>query len=752
MKFASSRRRFLLAGATAGGLLLGYGLFKPRDLLGTGNVFPVSGDEVALNAWLKIDNDGILTVAVPRAEMGQGVYTALPMLVAEELDIAWENVRVEQAPIASVYGNIVTLVDSSLFDTHDHGWLAGGMRWTLARSARALAVQVTGGSSSVRDAWLPMRTAGATARDMLIRAAAVRLDVAPEALSARDGMVVDSESGRSLAYGTIAAEAALLPPATQVTLRPSASYRHLGKPRPRLDIPAKTNGSAEFGIDIHDENMLFAAIRHAPVLGGQIGDVDLAAIEARSGVVKALRMDDAVVAIGKTWWHAENSLRQTQIEFIDGPYASASSASMAAACAEALDANDGFGHENKGDALAQLGAADVIRADYQVPLLAHACLEPMNCTVRIDAGGAEIWCGNQAPDILRKLAADHLGIDAENVVFHSPLLGGGFGRRAEPDAMMRALKIAATLRGQTVKLVYSREEDIQHDMYRPAVASRFAARLDANGRISAWHNHIASPSVTQAVVGRMFPSLPLGGPDKTNAEGAAFLPYDVPHRRVEHTPVPSPVPVGFWRSVGHSYNAFFSECFIDELATACATDPIEFRLRHLQERPRERQVLTLARNLSDWSAPLAENRARGVALHESYGSIVAQVAEISLVDGRIKIHRVVCVIDCGQVVNPDIVIAQMESGIVYGLTAALYGDVKVADGRIQQWNFPDYRMLSMDEMPVIQTHVVESGAAPGGAGEPGTPPIAPAVANALANLQGVRQRRLPLKSESHKLT
>ena len=746
MKLSLPRRRFLLAGATlGGGLLIGYGLFKPRDLLGDRELLTLSGDEVALNAWLKIDSAGVVTVAVPRAEMGQGVYTALPMLVAEELDIAWADVRVEQAPIDAVYGNIMMLVDTAPFDQHDHGWLANGMRWTLERTARVLGVQATGGSSSVRDAWLPMRTAGAAARDMLMRAAAARLDVKVTELRASDGAVVHDASGRSLRYGAVAAEAAELSPPSEFTLHQPGTYRHLGKPVPRLDVPGKTDGSAPFGIDTRVEGMLYAAIRAAPVPGGTVAAVDLGAIEASAGIVKALSLDDAVAVIGRSYWHAENALRQAKIEFDDGPNAALSSASIEASFASAIDDDDGFAYENEGDARAQLGEFDVLRAEYRVPLLAHACMEPMNCTARVGSEGAEIWCGNQAPGVLRLLAAGALDIAQERVVLHTPMLGGGFGRRVEADVMLRALAIARAVPGETVKLIYSREEDLQHDTYRPPALSRFAARLDDLGRIMAWHNHIASPSVSHAVIGRAFPHLPVGGPDKTNAEGAAFMPYAVPHRKVEHSSVPLPVAVGFWRSVGHSYNAFFTECFIDELALASAADPVDFRLAHLKERARETRVLELARDLSNWRGALPPGHARGVALHESFHSIVAQVAEISLEGGEIRVHRVVCVIDCGQVVNPDIVIAQMESGIVFGLTAALYGDVKVVNGRIQQWNFPDYRMLTLREMPRIETHVVESGAAPGGAGEPGTPPIAPAVANALAALTGTRQRSLPLK-------
>ena len=747
MKFSSGRRRFLLtAGVVGGGLLIGYGLFKERELLGDPGVLPTEGDQVALNAWLKIDAAGRVTVAVPRAEMGQGVYTALPMLVAEELGAAWRDVRAEQAPVDKVYGNIAVLTDAAPLDPHDQGFVATTVRWSLSRVARVLGVQVTGGSTSVRDAWLPMRTAGAAARDMLTRAAAARLDVPPGELEVRDGRVMHAASGRALAFGALVGEAAALAPPDRIVFRDPAERRLLGRPVARTDVPAKVDGSAHFGADVRHAGTVYAAIRIAPVFGGRLGSFDRAALEARPGVIGVVPLDDALVVVGRTWWHAEQALAANRVEFSAGPGAGVATADLFARYAEAIDADDGFAYEDQGDAREALRGADVLRAEYRAPMLAHACMEPMNCSVRLGDGTADIWCGNQAPDLLRLIAADMLDLPPERVRLHTPFLGGGFGRRAEPDFMRYAIAIAQAVPDQTVQLVYSREQDLQHDTYRPPVLSRFAARLDGDGRIAAWHNHIAGPSVSQATIARAFPDLPLGGPDKTSAEGAAHLPYAVPARRVEHSKVDIPAPVGFWRSVGHSYNAFFTECFVDELAAAAATDPFAFRLAHLRGRPRESRVLTLLEAASDWGSAPPAGRARGLALHESFHSIVGQVAEVSIEDGHVRVHRVVCVIDCGQVVNPDIVIAQMESGIVFGLTAALYGDTRLQDGRVQQWNFPDYRMVTMKEMPQIETHVIESGAEPGGVGEPGTPPIAPAVVNAASRLLGRRIRTLPLRS------
>lgn len=746
MSFPSGRRRFLLTGTVVGGgLLIGYGLFKPRDLLGDPAVLSVDAGEVALNAWLKIAEDGSVTVAVPRAEMGQGVYTALPMLVAEELDVPWSKVKVEQAPIDGVYGNVVMMIAGAPFDYADEGWLASTARWSMGRLGRVLGLQVTGGSTSVRDGWLPMRTAGAAARDMLVRAAAARLEVHRNDLEVSDGAVMHAETGRSLSFGALAGEAARLDPAPDVQLKSREDYRFLGKPVPRVDVPAKVTGSAEFGIDVRVADQLYAAIKSAPVFGGSLVRVDAAKIQSMPGVAAVVELADAVAVIADSYWHAQSALNAADIEFAAGNNNEVSTSSLFQAYTTALDDGDFFTYESTGNAEEALAEVEVIAAEYRAPLLAHACMEPMNCTVRIDGERAEIWCGNQAPDILRMVAAETLDIPSENVTVHTPLLGGGFGRRGETDFMLRAISIAQTLPGRAIQLIYSREEDIQHDTYRPPATARFRARLDDAGRIVAWHNQIASPSVLQAVLRRTFPKLPTGGPDRTNIEGAAFLAYATPHRRVEHAAVDLPVPIGFWRSVGHSFNAFFTECFMDELAEAAGMDPLKFRLAHLDDHPRETRVLELLRDFGGWHTPLGEGRAVGMALHESFNSIVGQIAEVGIDNGQIRVHRVVCVIDCGQLVNSEIVIMQMESGIVFGLTAALYGDVRVESGRVMQWNFPDYRMLSLKDMPRIETHVIESDAEPGGAGEPGTPPIAPAVANAVSALTGRRIRTLPIR-------
>jgi len=609
MSFSRARRRFLLSGvAVGGGLLLGYAMSRPRDLLGDPRLLPTRAGETALNAWLRIAEDGRVTVAVPRAEMGQGVYTALPMLVAEELDVPWSALAVEQAPIAKVYGNIAALVASLPLADDDQDWLARSGRFGLERVARVLGVQVTGGSSSVRDAWLPMRTAGAAARLMLTAAASARLDVPFAELQANDGVVSHCASGRRLSYGSLAAEAALLEPPAKIALKPRAACRFIGQPTARLDLPDKVTGAARFGIDVIEPDMLHAAIRIAPVFGARLQSVDRAALEASPGVTAVITSDDAVAVVARSWWQAEQALQRVPPLFDDGGPAPPSTASVLADYARALDEEDGFNYERRGDARATLAEGQIISAEFHVPPLAHVCMEPMNCTARVDATGAEIWCGNQAPDLLRLLAADALDVAADEVVLHTPLLGGGFGRRVEADVMLRALHVARALPGRTIKLTYSREQDIQHDTYRPPVLSRFEARLDDKGRVLAWRNRIASPSVSQAVLHRAFPRLPLGGPDRTNVEGAAWLAYEIPHRSVEHVACPLRLPVGFWRSVGHSHHAFFTECFIDELARAAGRDPFAYRLEHLNPSSREHRVLGMLQEV--WTRPLSDGRAR----------------------------------------------------------------------------------------------------------------------------------------------
>ncbi len=747
MSFSGSRRRFLVRGVlVGGGLLLGYGLGKPRDLLGRGAMFAANADEIALNAWVKIATDGTVTIAVPRVEMGQGVHTALPMILAEEMDVAWAQVQVEQAAINPLFANIVGWTDLVPWDDEDDGAIGVTLRWTYARLARTLGIQVTGGSTSVRDAWLPMRTAGAAARTLLLSAAAQRLVVGYASLTVRDGVIAHAASGRTLTFGEMAASAARLPAPRSVVFKPPDRYTLLGRALPRLDIPAKTNGSARFGIDTFEPGMLFAAIKASPVFGGKLGKIDLAAIKRAPQVVEVIALPDAVAVVATTYWHAQQALNSAQIIFDPGSSGQESLETIYASFEQAFSDGSFFPYEDVGDTSSALQEQTSLSAEYRVPLLAHACLEPLNCTARVTVEGADIWCGNQAPDLLQMNAANFLGCERANVRIHTPYLGGGFGRRSEPDVMLQTLAIARALPGKLIKLVWSREEDLQHDTYRPPAMARLQARLGDHGRISAWRYQGVSPDISPKFIGRLYPGLPIKGPDRTSVDGAVFLPYAFAQRRVEHCAVSvDPVPIGTWRSVGSSQNAFFVESFIDELALVAHTDPMSFRLAHLAQNARATQVLARLRARSAWDTPAATGHARGIAFCRIYGSFVGQVAEVSLTAGVPRVHRVTCVVDCGQVINPNIVEAQLESGILFGLTAALWGEAPYTQRRVTLNNFDDYRILKMAEAPTIDLEILSSQEAPGGIGELGTPPIAPAVANALAALTGQRLRTLPLK-------
>ena len=741
-----TRRRFLVAGAAlGGGLLIGLHVATRRDVLGDPAVFPTRDGEIALNAWLKIATDGTVTVAVPRSEMGQGVYTSLPMLLADELGAAWDRVRFEQSTVDRVYGNVEVMADGLPLDPLDDGGFASFARWTARKMGVGLGIQMTGGSSSIRDAWEPMRTAGAVAREMLIGAAAARWEVDATECEAREGHVVHAGSARQAGFGELAeAAAAAGPPSEWPKLKDPRNSTLIGRPLPRIDIPAKVDGSAQFGIDIAQPDMLHATVRVSPVFGGTVKTVDSTTASTMPGVYKIVTLPDGVAAVADSYWRAKKAVQAVSVEFTDPPE-TPDSTDIRARLAADLDTREGHVFDERGDVESALaGAAVRLEAEYEVPYLAHACMEPMNCTARVADGSCEVWAPNQAPTVLRSVAAEVAGVPTDAVTVHTTLLGGGFGRRFETDTVVQAVSIAKETDGRPVRLVWSREEDIQHDVYRPASLARFEGGLDASGKASVFHARLVSQSVVSGVTGRNL-GFEAGLPDKTTAEGVAHLAYEIPTRRVEHVVTELPVPVGFWRSVGHSHNAFFSECFVDEMANAASADPVAFRRALLSRHPRHRAVLDLLAEKADWAQPVAEGIGRGVALHRSFASIVGQIVELELVAGQPKINRVVCVVDCGQVVNPDTVVAQMESGIVFGLSAALFGEITLTGGRVAQSNFPNYPVVRLADMPRIETHIVESHEPPGGVGEPGTPPIAPAVANALFDLTGRRLRKLPLR-------
>jgi isoquinoline 1-oxidoreductase beta subunit len=747
-KNKARRRLFIATALVGGGLLVGYAL-RGRDRVARVPAFARGGEALELNGWVKIAPDGTVTVAVSHQEMGQGVYTALPMLVAEELDADWSKVRAEQAPVDKVYGNMVVLGDSLPVDPDDTGALATALRWVAHKASELLGLMVTGGSTSSRDAWTPMRVAGASAREMLVTIAARRWNVAPGECFTDAGYVLRRGSGDRLGYGELAAEAAQLEPPRRPRLKPRAEYKLIGTPAPRLDLPAKVNGSAQFGIDVRLPGMLYAAIKQCPVLGGKLGAYDDTKARAMPGFKAVVPLANAVAVVADSWWRATRALDTLGINWDEGKHAGLDTTAIFAQYGRDMEHGKATTYADRGDAAAALTrAGKVLEAEYRAPLLAHATMEPMNCTARFGDGRCEVWAPNQSPTLVQWIASRAAGLDMASVAVHTTYLGGGFGRRAEMDYVTQAVTVAKNVPGAPVKLVWSREEDMQHDMYRPAAIAKFRAALDGAHAPLAWWNRIVGPSVTRSFMDR---TLPWGGmdfpPDKTNAEGAADLPYEFANFHVEHVLSKTPVPVGFWRSVGHSYNAFFTECFLDELAEAAGQDPFQFRRALLGRHPRHLRVLATAAGKAGWGTPPASGIGRGIALHGSFRSIVAQVAEVSVsAKGELRVHRVVCAVDCGATINPDTIAAQMESAVVFGLTAALHGEITLAKGRVQQANFPDYRMVGLADMPRVETHVVESGAALGGIGEVGTPPIAPAVVNAIFAATGKRVRSLPIRA------
>jgi isoquinoline 1-oxidoreductase beta subunit len=751
------RRRFLVSAGIAGGALAigAWRFYRSRDRLTAPADLKPGVNEAVLTGWIKIGTDGTVIVQVPRQEMGQGVTTALPMLVAEELDADPAQVRFEQAIIDPLYANATVLGDSVPMRPDDTGWLAAILRLTQTKLGEALGVQATGGSTSMRDAWVPMRRAGAAARAMLVQAAAKRFGVAQSECTVERGVVEHKPSGRRSGFGELALEAAKLPVPRNARPKDPAQFRLLGRPQARLDVPSKVDGSAQYGCDVRLPGMLYAAIAQCRVFGGAVKSFDDTKASGAKGVrgVYALPATStsaaAVVVVAEHYWQARTALDRVSIVWDEGANAAHDTQAQRRRYAELLGRGDARVYDAAGDVDDALAVAPKsVSADYFVPYLAHATMEPINCTALVrDDGSCGIWVGNQAPTLVRWFAAKAAGVDTDRVTVHTPYLGGGFGRRFEMDVVVQTAALARKMPGTPVQLIWSREEDMRHDVYRPMAAARLSAALDASGNIAAWKHRIVGQSCSGDLTARLMPAAASDVmKDKTTAEGAFDLPYALPHRRVEHVLAHEPVPVGYWRSVGHSYNAFFAECFLDECAHAAGQDPYAYRLKLLAQAPRHRKVLEAVAARAGWGAPLPAGRGRGIALAESFHSIVAQVAEVEMIDGAPKVNRIVCAVDCGFAVDPDIVAAQMEGAIVYGLSAALYGEITVKNGRVEQGNFPDYDLLRLAGTPAIEVHIVNSGVANlGGAGEPGAPPVAPAVCNAIFAATGRRLRSLPIR-------
>lgn len=723
-----SRRRFLLSTAVVGGgVLIGYSALKPSKHR-RANAELAKGEERYVTSFIKIEPNNNITIYVPHSEMGQGVHTSLPMMAADELDAAWEDITVEQAPATDMFAN-GELVKGFAGEFGLPGILTGLISVSAVSIAELMNLQTTGGSSSVRfTGETSMRTAGAAARQMLVECAANRWGVAADECSTKLTHVQHSASGRSLSYGELAADAALLEPPEDVTLKDPSQFTIMGKAISRVDIPAKVDGTAEYGIDAQSEGMLYAAIRLAPVFGTKLVSVDAGDVLSRRGVKRIIELEDSVAVVADSYWRAKEALKLVKSEFEASDADTTSSADLFAGFERSLAEDNNSEAMEVGDAEAAMeSAVDVIEGNYKVPYLAHAAMEPMNCTVHIHDGIAEVWTSTQDALGIKSRVASIAGLSEDDAIFHHSYLGGGFGRRLpfNWNVIDHATLIAKEF-DVPVKTVLSREDDMQQDYYRPAVASNFKAAFDANGMVQAWHNRFTGPVQTP---------------------GASHIPYAIANQSIRYVDVDTHVPVAAWRSVDHSQQTFFTESFVDEIAHRSGKNPYQFRMEMLAEHPRHRKVLEVAAEAAGYGQNLPEGHALGIAVQESFGSIVAEVAEVSLdANNRPVVHKVTCAIDCGWAVNPDTVEAQVESGIIYGLTAALYGEITIENGRVAQNNFPDYEMVRMNDAPEIDVHIVESGEALGGLGEPSTPPLAAAVSNGLYILTGQRVRELPLKN------
>jgi isoquinoline 1-oxidoreductase beta subunit len=682
------------------------------------------------------------------------------MLMAEELECDWTRVRVMHSPIDKIYGNVSALVEGLPFPPEADGSLVRGIRWMMAKTARELGVMMTGGSSSMRDCWIPMREAGASARASLIAAAAATWGVAVSTCRVEQGVVVGAD-GRRLRFGELASLAVAHRPA-EISLKASANFTVIGSPIPRLDSAAKSNGTATYGIDVSLPDMIYAAVVMSPF--GATGapavtDAELQQSRAMPGVRAVISLPGSrygdppcLAVLAESWWRARKAANALSAAVAAANTNSVSTVTVMQDIRNTVRNDDGLPMRFYGGAKKTLAkSTSTVEATYEAPFLAHATMEPMNATVRVSNEGAELWTGTQVPGYARAAVAHVLGLGEDKVTVHQHMLGGGFGRRLDVDYIAQAAAIAKAAPGVPVQVIWSREDDMHHDFYRPATVSRLRAAVDASGRVTAFVAHSAGQAPFKAYSKRVGFLLTQSGPDRTSSEGTWDQPYAFPALHTSHSETESAIPVGSWRSVGHSHQAFFVESFIDELAAAAKQDPAAYRAAMLQSHPRALRVLQLAAEKSGWGTPLepasdGRPRARGVALHAAFGSIVAEVAEVSVAaDGRIRVHRVVAAVDCGLPVNPNIIAQQIEGGIIDGLSAALYGELAVSDGTPRQSNFHDYRLLRIDECPVIETHLVPSLDVPSGIGEPGLPPIAPAVANAVFTLTGTRLRTLPLR-------
>lgn len=732
-----SRRIILLGGlGTAGALVVGYAVW-PSDRLARADKLAAKPGQHFINNWIKIGRDDVVTVVVPHCDMGTGIYTALAQMAAEELDADWSKIAVEAAPPDPLFANGALAEGFILSQRHMTGdQIPAFLRGTVANGFRTIAgfmdLQVTGGSSAVRFTGVyGMRVAGAAAREMLIKAAAARWDVSPADCATKSNRVLHTASGKSFGYGELVTDAAAYTPSSNPVLKPKSRYTLVGKPIARVDIPHKVNGATQYGIDTQVPGMAYAAIKISPVFGGKLRSVDTKDVVHRRGIQKVVQLDDAVVVVADRFWRARDAVAMLEPVFDNGENGAVSSATIRARRIAALDGGDlqtdlklGFG----GDAALQPGRKSY-EASYEVPYLAHATMEPMNTTALYKNGTLEVWAGTQDGLGSRAFCAKAAKLPLEKVTFHLLPMGGGFGRRlpGQYNYLTYAVETALAMPGTPVKLIFTREEDMQHDFYRPNVRSNFRASFDANAMPLAWANDYTTDD---------------------NANPEAHIVYGIPNQEYRTAKVATHVPVGPWRSVEASWHGFFVESFIDELAHAAKKDPYAYRASLLSSQPRHLAVLKKAAAAAGWGSPLPQGQARGIALFECFQTIVAHVAEVEVgPDGKLTVHRIVSAVDCGIAVNPDGLKAQIEGAIVFGLSAALHGEITIEKGAVVQANFPDYEMVRLAQCPAIEIHIVESDAPLGGGGEPGVPPVAPAVTNAIFAATGVRIRTLPIAGQ-----
>jgi isoquinoline 1-oxidoreductase beta subunit len=703
----TDRRLFLKAMAAAGGglaLQIAIPSARARDAIATA---------FEPNAVVRITTDGKVHLIMPYVEMGQGTYTSVPMLIAEELEVDLKDVTLEHAG-------------------------ADDKRYINP----ALGFQVTGGSTTMRVAWMPMRQAGAAARMLLVQAAAQQWQVDPASCRAEHGTVIHTPTGRKLAYGALADAAARLPlpdPKT-IVLKQPPDFRLIGKVTRRLDTPEKLNGSAQYGIDVQLPGMKVAALAITPVFGGRLASLNEAAALKVPGVRQVVRLDDGAAVVADNYAAAHQGVQLLDLRWEDGPNAKLSTADIVADMVRAADAGSAKVRSEGDPEAAFRNAARVIEASYEQPFLAHAPMEPMNCTVHVTPDSCEVWTGTQVITLARAVAAKVTGLPIEKVTVHNFLLGGGFGRRLEIDGVERAVRVAREVK-YPVKVIWSREDDIQHDMYRPYFYDRIRAGLDESGAPVVWSHHVTGSSV----LGRFMPAAFNNGWDSETLDGAETPPYALKSIKVDYTRHEPPhIPTAFWRGVGPTHNVFVVESFIDELAAAAKADPLQYRLALLKQNPRAEQVLRVAAQKAGWKGPRAGKTGRGLSVQFAFGTYMAMVVDAHIEDGEIRVSRVVCAVDCGVAVNPDTIRAQVEGAAIFGISGALYGNITFKDGRVEQTNFHDYRVLRMNETPVIETHIVSSNEAPGGMGEPGTSAVMPALANAVYAATGQRVRKLPI--------